>query len=230
MKIKDFNKSILAATQIAEKLGVEPQCINPSSLPINWEFRDYALDLGVNYHELYKKGLELKHYNIILKDFSYFQYSIFFSGKRTFSIRHAFYPNPFPVAEPMIEAAPQEQSTEEWAMLQAGQESLRSGLFCLRYDYSKEQYVPLEHPCAHFHFGHLVSGRWAARRILSPLAFAQIVLRHVYPDRWFSILNADAAHFNEFDLEQACAKERLKLTKIDGAAYWGAQDEVFFVE
>ena len=60
-------------------------------LPVNEEFRDLLFSADVQYNTLYLTGLELRHYNILLRDFSFFQYSI---GAGS-SLRFAYYPNPF---------------------------------------------------------------------------------------------------------------------------------------
>ncbi|MNP42916.1 hypothetical protein D3C76_1367090 [compost metagenome] len=77
--------------QIAEELGISEIFSNPSPLPVNVEFRDLILSNSSTYIEVYNKALALSHYNILLADYSFFQFSI--DGDD--NVRYAFYPNPY---------------------------------------------------------------------------------------------------------------------------------------
>ncbi|MGH1558005.1 hypothetical protein ACRAWD_09940 [Caulobacter segnis] len=55
------------------------------------DFRHAAMSDETLYEDLYLLGLRTSHYNFLLSDFSYFQFSVNGDGESRF----AYYPNPF---------------------------------------------------------------------------------------------------------------------------------------
>ena len=82
---------IRASWNAAVELALGETFSVAAPLPVSEEFRDLLLSADVQYNRLYLAGLELRHYNILLRDFSFLQYSV---GTEN-SLRFAYYPNPF---------------------------------------------------------------------------------------------------------------------------------------
>lgn len=120
-------------------------------------------------------GLSLSHYNILLTDYSYFQ----FSWDRENYVRYAYYPNPFISGKDNeLESFRRLQELVESGLLQheeyltiLSERSAMSGIPMLRYENAPDQRKKFAHPCSHFHIGFHSENRWPVRRILTPYAF-----------------------------------------------------------
>ena len=88
---RSVQRSIAKGWRAIDDVGLGASFARPVSLPVSEEFRNISLAPGVRYEEIYRKGMELVHYNIMLTDYSYFQFSWF--GKE--NVRYVYYPNPF---------------------------------------------------------------------------------------------------------------------------------------
>ena len=73
-----LQRSIAKSWRAIHELGLGASFANPVSLPVSTDFRDISLAPDARYEEIYRKGMELVHYNIMLTDYSYFQFSWFF--------------------------------------------------------------------------------------------------------------------------------------------------------
>src|SRR4051812_35829777 len=91
MDARSVQRSINRAWRVIAGLEIGSAFANPTSLRVSEEFRDLSLSENTRYEDIYRKGMELVHYNFMLTDYSYFQFSWF--GKE--NVRYAFYPNPF---------------------------------------------------------------------------------------------------------------------------------------
>ncbi len=156
-------------------------------LRVNEEFRNLLFSDEVQYNELYLAGLECKHYNILLSDFSFFQYSIIADDH----VRYAFYPNPFldPIeAEVNIERCRElldaGMITNEEFLTLINEQRSDNRAAPIRYESAPRDRREFSHPSSHFHIGHGAGGRWAIARNLTPLAFTLLILKHYYPQKW----------------------------------------------
>lgn len=87
---KDFKRSIAKVWRNAEAAGIGELISTPTSLKPSNEFIDVALDGSARYEDLYLTGLRFRDYNVLLSDYSFFQFSM--TGN---CLRLAYYPNPF---------------------------------------------------------------------------------------------------------------------------------------
>jgi len=156
-------------------------------LPVNEEFRDLLFSADVQYNRLYLAGLELRHYNILLKNFSFLQYSV---GTEN-SLRFAYYPNPFmdtvtTELDRLRELLEADLISEEEFLALVDEHRSDNRAAPIRYESAPRDRRAFAHPSSHFHIGHGVVGRWAVARELTPLAFTLLVLKHYFPTEWFS--------------------------------------------
>lgn len=171
-------------------------------LPVNEEFRDLLFTDDVSYPELYIAGLELRHFNILLADFSFFQYS----WSRLQHVRYAYYPNPFvPVQSRLADILGlREYVTEgllshEDFLTQLNQQLSSNRLAPIRYENAPSERKPFVHPCSHLHVGHGNVGRWPVAKQLTPLAFTLFVVKHHFPDVWKRLDDAECEEGSVFE-------------------------------
>lgn len=191
MNREEVRVGISQVWRVAESLGIAEIYSNPIPLPVNDEFRDLILSDSANYIDVYNKALGLSHYNILLSDYSFFQFSI----EGDSNVRYAFYPNPyssnsneyadwFRTRHEMVEAGL--LTHEEFLSLLADKVGIGS-VPLLRYENAPEQRTKLHHPCSHFHIGFHSENRWAVRRVLTPAAFALLVFKQYYGSNWRAV-------------------------------------------
>ncbi len=185
----------------AKALKVDELFSGPSALDASDVFKTLALSQITSYEELYLAGLRESQYNILLRDYSFFQ----FGTGGADGVRFAYYPNPFFGASPHAVAELQEM-----------QEYVAEGIIdvdellhriseikrpqhppLVRYEYSKQQYVEATHPCSHMHLGFHGENRWPIRRYLTAHAFALMIFRLFYLDFW---MRADTVKQGEQEL------------------------------
>lgn len=188
MNLDDIKAGIRKAWAYLKHCEVGLVFSNPAPLVASSEFKAIATSGTSTYEEIYLAGLREGQYNISLFDYSFVQ----FSGTDDNSLRYAYYPNPFlgSSTEAVAELAELRIYVEEGTLeaddfLHAVAE-LRSSQHppLLRYENSFDQYVDLEHPCSHLHFGHHADNRWPLQRIMTPPAFALLLIKQFYPANW----------------------------------------------
>lgn len=208
MRTGNFASSIRRSWQLASQLELGRSFSMPTSLAVDPEFRDLLFDQDSSYEQTYLLGLKKSHYNFIIDDFSYFQFSLFDD-----SVRYAFFPNPFDYENE--ELSPEELETqlqeglisfEDYADLVS--ESLATiGVPPFRYEFAPSQYREIRHPCSHFHIGHHSENRWPVERKLTPLAFTMLIMRSYHSKRWERF--ADDGHDLSNSLDgQVCDEKR----------------------
>jgi hypothetical protein len=188
MDENDFNRQIRQARETFNQLELERAFIWDRSLPVSEDFRIIALDDLSSYSKIYKSGLSLSHYNILLKDYSYLQ----FSHVSEDSWRLAFMPNPWlaGVATAQAEIAAWEESENEGVLSEEDVSMLMDDMEYearippIRFEYAKSQYKELSHPAAHFHIGRHYENRWASALRIGPYLFSLMILKLYYPERW----------------------------------------------
>lgn len=188
MNRTDVTRGINKTWEIASKLNLNESFANAGLLPLNEEFRDLILSSKTTYSSVYVAGLSLSHYNILLTDYSYFQ----FSWDRENYVRYAYYPNPFISGKDNeLESFRRLQELVESGLLQheeyltiLSERSAMSGIPMLRYENAPDQRKKFAHPCSHFHIGFHSENRWPVRRILTPYAFSLLVFKNYYGSFW----------------------------------------------
>lgn len=176
-----------------------------------------GIEDGVVYYDFptYSDYETISHYNFLLTDYSYFQ----FSWSAENCVRYAYYPNPYITGRDelagistikrwheLLEA--ELISFEEYlALLKDSKPEVRIPL--IRYENAPSEYVALEHPCSHFHIGHHGENRWALSRALTPNAFTLLLCKLYYSrawnDRWE---DRDGRRFNRFEEELSAEKQK----------------------
>jgi len=222
---KDFIRNIRKSWGLVSRLHLGRSFSSPISLNVDEEFRDVALDDEAVYEQLYLVGLRRSHYNFILSDFSYFQFSL-----EENSIRCAYLPNPFRALDNLdadeLESMVAEGtlSFDEYADLVA--ESLVTiKIPPIRYEFSPNQYREILHPCSHFHIGYQGENRWPVARKLTPLAFTLLIVRAYYPADWSTFEDHADEFFNR--LNQEIVNERINCRKLDNTQFSQKERRLF---
>ncbi|MGH1558004.1 DUF2290 domain-containing protein [Caulobacter segnis] len=96
----------------------------------------------------------------------------------------------------------------------------------VRYEYAPSQYVELNHPCSHFHFGHHSDNRWAVKRELTPQAFSSLIYRQFYSTNWVEFGVGDPAG-GVTPLDEQFRTER-QNSQILGEAHFSAIESQSF--
>jgi hypothetical protein len=220
MNRADLVPHIRKSWMYAKALKVDELFSGPTALDASDSFKALAVGPNVSYEELYLAGLREVQYNILLKDFSFFQ----FGTGSVDGVRFAYYPNPF------LGAAP-----DALAELKEMQEYVVEGVVdvdeflhrvseirrpqhppLVRYEYSKCQYIEATHPCSHMHLGFHGENRWPVRRFLTAHGFALLIFRLFYQDFW---IRADLVKSGErqltMDAVLDAAREECRLLYDD---------------
>lgn len=188
MTREEFNSSIRAINKFFDGEEFIESIVYQVSLPRSVDFNKVNLT-SLNYTDVYQVGLSLSHYNFILKDLAYFQFS--HASESEWAL--AYYPNPRVSGCPDAfnqfsrlrdEVDRGEINDEEFSLLVS---SLHTGNYIprIRFEYSESQYKCVRHPGAHFHIGMSGEDRWASSRKLSPRSFGLLIAKHYYPDIWW---------------------------------------------
>ncbi|MBC9247509.1 DUF2290 domain-containing protein [Paracoccus sp. 11-3] len=190
MNIESFNRSIRAVDAVLADLNLLEGTVYNCSLPRSMDFNQTCLT-SKDYNEIYETGLRLSHYNFLLLDLAYFQFT--HKGPTEWAL--AFYPNPRITGS--IEALSEfkefsvardsgEISEEEFSELSTSM-PINYYVPRFRYEFSESQFRPVQHPGAHFHIGMSGEDRWGSSRRLSPLSFCYLMLKYYYPEHWWPL-------------------------------------------
>jgi hypothetical protein len=195
-------------------------------LEASGEFRDLALGGADTYTELYIGALRTGAYNIVLRDFSLFQFGLDDSGAR-----YAFLPNPY-----LHLAEDGETINEAWELVEGGAGTLEdaidyvgsidseSGVPPIRYEASESQWKKLRHPHSHFHIGFHADNRWPVRRHLTPFAFTLLIAKMYYGSAWLS--GCAPADFSPH--EELLRAERVGNCRLVSPEYFPQEEELSF--
>jgi hypothetical protein len=180
----DIEKGIFRSWDCVKSMDLGETFANGAPLEVRSEFRDLILRSDTDYVTVYLAGITWSHYNFVLSDYAFFQFSWF----RDESARYAYYPNPFASnaedfkrRRELVEAG---MITEEENLVILRDEGIDPRAPLIRYEYAPTQYKALSHPASHFHIGHHDDNRWAVNRVLTPLAFTLLILKHYYGPAW----------------------------------------------
>jgi hypothetical protein len=217
MDARSVRRSISKGWTLVDQMGIGSSFAKPTSLDVSDAFRDISLADDSRYEEIYQKGIELVHYNFMLTDYSYFQFSWF--GKD--NVRYVYYPNPFARERSTMGDTQRLRELEEAGWLTHEEYlSILSDYHVvnrdpmIRYEHAEGEYRAFHHPCAHLHIGHPPRGRWCVARVLTPFAFTMLVLKHQYPQEWqlFGEDRMDSTTGNSF--ETGLIRERQALNEV----------------
>jgi hypothetical protein len=228
----DVQNGIMRAWIAVESLELGETISNPSPLEVNEEFRNVILNGTSTYSDIFMSGLKLSHYNFLLSDYSFFQ----FSWSAPNQVRYAYYPNQFiPQGEEggtsqikrLQELLQSELITHEeyLSILRDAKADPRAPMF--RYENAPDQHNGLIHPCSHFHIGNNPDGRWAINRVLTPLAFTLIIFKHFYTWAWSEIGADERAEYGN-TLEAKLISEKANCRIIGDDLFLPEEGRSFF--
>lgn len=175
----------IAATRDAE---VWAATVYEIPLPRSEDFNRVSMDT-MEYEQVYNSGLSLSHYNLLLTDLAFFQFTM--ASDTEYAL--AYYPNPrlsgSPKAIDQFRRLERERdecllASEEFDLL-ASTMPVLAYIPRIRFEFSEQQYRPVIHPGAHFHIGMSGEDRWCCTRMISPHTFCLLILKHYYPDSWW---------------------------------------------
>jgi hypothetical protein len=227
MDRRSVQKGISRSWEAVNGLGIGETFANGAPLDVVEEFRNIILSDDTDYITVFLAGLRLSHYNFLLIDYSYFQFSHANIGR----IRYAFYPNPF--AQNLADFKRWQElvgagylTQEEYlGMLRDTRADFRIPV--IRYENAPGQHKGLRHPCSHFHIGHHSDNRWAINRVLTPLAFVLLVVKLYYGTVWREIGDDETDAFGNI-LESCLVRERTNCRLIDEVLFTKAEERSFF--
>jgi hypothetical protein len=184
----EFRSQIRATWSVAQRLCLDRSLTSLEPLRVDEEHRNVLLDRNSTYADIYRSGLSRSHYNIILDDYAYFQFS--FSSPTDW--RLAYFPNPWisGVTDARAQMRELEQLERDGEITHEEIGNLIEALPLhqaippIRYEYSRDQYRELEHPAAHFHIGRDGNNRWPCNILLGPQAFSMNIFRLYYFEDW----------------------------------------------
>lgn len=229
MNLSDFNTSIRAAIKFHRELELWQSTVYTVGLPRSMQFNQLTLATK-DYTQVYEVGLALSHYNFLLSDLSYFQFS--YTSEVEYAL--AYYPNPrlsgSPAALDQYRGYEQERddglwTEEEFAEL-VSEIPARTFIPRIRFEYSEKQYENVRHPGAHFHIGMSGDDRWASARKLSPLTFSLLMAKHYHPSKWWPGSRFSWPEKDQKLFPDTCFDRQLvSALKSDGVSQFLSDDE-----
>lgn len=231
LDIKSFNKSIISAHKFCSELGLLNFVQKSTSLHIEPLFNDVALMPDASHESIFFAGLEHQYYNFLLKDYSFFQFSL--TNDSPYESRLCYIPNPQNnmLVTNFDDTSPDSRSSigvynqmfkegdidfEEYSQAISEIESKVSTPI-IRVDTSESQYTPVDHPYCHMHMGINNQSRLSLDRYMSPSLFTMFILRTFYYDAW-SERNCD-----ERSLEKRLISEKNALDVFEPELFCNLQ-------
>jgi len=231
MNRQDVQSGIHKSWDLADRLGLAAAFSNPNLLPLNTEFRDAILSADSTYIDVFLIAMNLSHHNIILSDYSYFQFSM----ERDGYVRYAYYPNPF-VSGKESETTSFKKlnellendfiSHEQYLSLLDSKKTL-NGKPMWRYENAPDQRKRFFHPCSHFHIGFHSENRWPLKRTLTPLAFTMLVFKQYYGEEWRAFGDDDDPEVSN-SFERALIQERQNCHIVPDDLFEKIEERAFF--
>lgn len=225
MNRSDVENGIQRSWATLGELSLAESFSSGAPIVADGNFVTLALSDDTKYTKLYMYGLSASQYNILLSDYSYLQ----FGWSDGDNVRYAYYPNPFVGGVSDTKEFRRLRKLLEEGLITADEHSsllrerqIESRIPLLRYENAPGQWRELRHPCSHFHIGHHAENRWAANRVLTPLAFTLLVCKQYYSEEWFAFGDDESIDFgNRF--EAALVQERQHCRSI-GDDYFTANE------
>lgn len=227
-----ISNGIIRSWDFLEKMGLHESFSNSGPLPVNEVFRDLILSEDSRYVDIYSTGLSLSHYNILLIDYSYFQ----FSWEGGDNVRYAYYPNPYTAGKTRELASFKRRrklvasgaiTQEEYlSMLRDANDELRVPL--IRYENAPSQYQGLKHPCSHLHIGHHGDNRWPLNRVLTPAAFTLWIAKQYYGEEWWTLGEDEQNEFGN-TLEHLLVQEKTNCRPVVASHFSDLEFRSFYL-
>lgn len=188
MQIREFTNKIRASCLfLDDRMKIVRSVSGFNSLKVDPVFNEVALDSTATYRDIYVVAMSRSYYNIILNDYSLFQYS----WLKKDSWRLCYLPNPWIAGVEDAETLVKEwEALESMGLHQQDVDGLISELPYhgsippIRFEYARDQYRELSHPAAHLHIGRHTQNRWPLARILTPITFSMVIAKMYYSARW----------------------------------------------
>jgi hypothetical protein len=189
MERSEFARKIRAAWSfLKDRVKLVRTVSSLAPLAVDEVFRRLVLDPDASYRAIYLLGLSRSHYNLLLSDYAYLQ----FSWASPASWRLAYYPNPWITGVASAEEAvgSWEEFEQHGLLANEDVDELIADLPYLasvppiRFEYSVDQYREIDHPAAHMHIGRHAENRWPFARLLDPLTFSMVIVKLYYPALW----------------------------------------------
>ena len=189
MDERSFSTEIRTSWELLKdvfEIGRSVASIN--SLPIDEVFRDIALSEEATYDTIFKTGISRSAYNILLKDYSFFQ----FTRQSSTSWRLGYFPNPWLAgAASAMEELKRWETLEEIGALSHEEATdlindmpYLGSIPSIRFEYAPHQYKEIAHPTAHFHIGRHTNNRWPCSVKIGPQAFILLITKMYYSEAW----------------------------------------------
>lgn len=231
MNRQEVQTGINKTWSLADNLGIASVFSNPNLLPLNTEFRDKILSPDSTYIDVYLSAMNLSHHNIILSDYSYFQFSM----EREGYVRYAYYPNPFISGresdtesfKKLTELLQNDFISHEEYLSLLDSKKILNGKPMWRYENAPDQRKRFFHPCSHFHIGFHSENRWPLKRTLTPLAFSMLVFKQYYGNHWRALGDDDHKEISN-SFERALIKERQNCRFVSDELFERIEEQSFF--
>ncbi|MCW1940889.1 DUF2290 domain-containing protein [Bacillus anthracis] len=200
---------IRRARKLLERAGIEFSLNTgrPDSLITPSKFSEdfIMVSQDEDYDKIHKTALENADYDILISDYSFFQFSLDAAGV----IRYAYYQSArkVPTYDEFLKAndlSKDESYAEGERLFSAeydqlvSEAKLNNSVTPVRYDYNEEQYDGILHPISHLHVGHENEIRIPLNMVLTPQAFIAFILRHIYYEKWKTAVQNDPEFLNEY--------------------------------
>lgn len=208
-----------------ERAGLAEIFASPDPLPVSDEFRELVLSGQSTHLEVYEFCLRNSYYNFMLFDHSLFQFSWYGPNQ----VRYAYYPNPHVSSDQDLhkfrkyrELVESDQLSEDDFFQFFHRVGMGARVPIFRYESAPSQYNSLSHPCSHFHIGLHGENRWAIRRILTPVAFAMLIVKHYFAAEWsMGVPEGSLTGANDFEVE--LSQERANCQLLEDQ--WFSEEE-----
>lgn len=188
MTLSEFSRSFQETRPLLEELKLLRPPMRFHRKPSE-EFQNVALRSDAPYADVFRTGLEQQDYCFLLDDYSFFQLFYAEGARGRFSLRYAFYPNPFPYVSlggflDDLGLSGSHPEAIEFYHQHLSEQSGVDGFGPFRYEVDFDAHRPLRHACAHLHVGHQTTTRIPLDKVLSPKAFVLFMTKCNFPDAW----------------------------------------------
>lgn len=191
MDAGEFRQQIGSAYRaLSERFGLVRTVSSLHSLKVDTAFNEVALQEESTYQQIYLQALSRSYYNVLLNDYSMFQFS--WSGADAW--RLAYLPNPWLAGVPEAE-----EKVRDWEALEGlgryddnevalllSELRYHGSVPPFRFEYAPGQYKELSHPSAHMHIGRHTENRWPVSKALGPVSFVLMIVKMYYVETWAS--------------------------------------------
>lgn len=214
MHLDHFNSSIRNLIRFFEDYELCHSVVCPNRLTKSPIFNQLNLT-SQDYVAIYDQGLSISHYNLLLTDLAYFQFS--WDSEHEYALAYYLNPRLTGSADALLEFRGFEKDRDDGTLTDEEFDDLVSIMPArvyvprIRFEYSSRQYRPVRHPGAHFHIGMSGQDRWCSDRKLSPCSFGLLMAKFYYHDIWWPNSRFDVHPEDQNRPEQieSCLDEKL---------------------